>query len=168
MRRDRSVAIHGHSTAKTIVGPEPRNTRNPTSGCCARGRCPLHASSIPKGLCSPAQGREERATLIGLPKLFSGGEESLWGCSPQPPVNNFARRSEPLCEQDCCRAEGHAVTPRWMTNKLPVSFDEFTQSFAPARRLGSRRILRCRQSDVSAIRPSLNPSQRVRSAPATQ
>src|SRR5260221_12898766 len=128
----------------------------------------LGTTTILRGWSQLAQGCEERATLIGIPKLFIGGEESLWDHSPQPTVNNFARRSEPLCEQDCRRAKGHAVTPRWMTNTLPVSYDEFTQSFAPARRLGSKRILRCRQSDVSAIRPSLNPSQRVRCASTTQ
>ena len=101
-------------------------------------------------------------TLIGDPKLFTGGEESLWKLSPQPTVNNFARRPRRLVNNLCRRAESSAVTPRWVTNSLAVSFDELGESFAPARRLGPKRILRCRQSDVSSIRPSLDPSQRGR------
>ena len=107
------------------------------------------------------------ATLIGVPKLFIGGEERR-PLSPQPTVNNFARRSHRFCEQFGRRAERPAVTPRWMTNKQPVSFDESAQNFAPARCLGSRRILRCRQQHVSAIRPSLSPSQRARNLNSTQ
>ena len=96
-----------------------------------------------------------------------GGEESLQ-LSPQPTVNNFARRAEDFCEQVYRGPKRPAVTPRWMTNMQPVSFDELAQSFAPARRLDSKRILRCGQSDVSAIRPSLSPSQRVRNDKCTQ
>ena len=114
-----------------------------------------------------SQGSSFLATLIGVPKLFIGGEESF-PLSPQPTVNNFARRSNRFCEQDCRRAEWPAVTPRWMTNAQPVSLDESAQSFAPARRLGPRRILRCRQQNVSAIRPSLGPSQRARNSKSRQ
>lgn len=100
-------------------------------------------------------------SLIGVPKLFNSGEESL-GTSPQPMVNNFARRNAAFCEQDCRWAEWPVVTPRRVTNSPARSLDESGESFAPARRLGSKRILRCRQQDDSAIRPSLNPSQRAR------
>ena len=95
------------------------------------------------------QGSSFLATLIVGPKLFMGGEESLRQLSPQPTVNNFALRAENFCEQVCRGPERPAVTPRWMTNKQPVSLDELAQSFAPARRLDSKRILRCRHSDVS-------------------
>jgi len=100
--------------------------------------------------------------LIGNPKLFTGGEESLRKLSPQPTVNNFARRPRRLVNKLCLRAKRSAVTPRWVTNTPAVSLDELGESFAPARRLGPKRILRCRQSDVSSIRPSLDPSQRGR------
>src|SRR5438034_10846038 len=89
------------------------------------------------------------ATLIVGPKLFTGGEESLRQLSPQPTVNNFARRAQDFCVQVRRWPKRPAVTPRWMTNKQPVSLDELAQSFAPARRLDSKRILRCRQSNVS-------------------
>jgi len=115
----------------------------------------------------PTQGSSFLATLIGVPKLFAGGEESLWNLSPQPTVNNFARRVKDFCEQ-LRRAVRPALTPCWMTNTQPVSSDESAQSFAPARRLDSRRILRCGQSDVSSIRPSLSPSQRARNSNSTQ
>src|SRR5437762_5518855 len=101
------------------------------------------------------------ATVIDSPKLFTGGEESLRHLSPQPTVNNFARRAQNFCEQACRGPTRPAVTPRWMTNKQPVSLDESAQSFAPARRLDSKRILGCRQLDDSTIRPSLSPSQRA-------
>ena len=94
------------------------------------------ASYQPKGcrvLASPAR---TEATLIGVPKLFASGEESCREGSAQPMVNNFAARTRGFCEQDCRCAGRHAVTPRWMTNELPVSSDEFTQSFAPAAALG--------------------------------
>jgi len=58
--------------------------------------------------------------------------------------------------------KGPAGTPRWMTNNQPVSLDELAQSFALAWRLDSERILRCRQQECLAIRPSLSPSQRAR------
>jgi len=45
------------------------------------------------------QGSSFLATLIAAPKLFIGGEESLWERSPQPTVNNFARRVHDFCEQ---------------------------------------------------------------------
>jgi len=77
------------------------------------------------------------------------GEESLHHLSPQPIVNNFGRRATDFCAQLCRRPKRLAVTPRWMTNTQPVSCDELAQSFAPARRLDSKRILRCRQQDVS-------------------
>jgi hypothetical protein len=90
------------------------------------------------------QGSARRATLIVGPKLFTGGEES--SChSPQPTVNNFARRGADFCEHPLRGPEKPAVTPRWMTNKQPASLDELAQSFAPARRLDSKRILRCLQ-----------------------
>jgi hypothetical protein len=114
-----------------------------------------------------SQGSSFLATLIVLPKLFIGGEEMV-GRSPQPTVNNFAERAGRFCGQDVRRAEKHAVTPRWMTNKQPISPDESAQIFAPARRLDSRRILRCSQSDVSAIRLSPSPSQRVCNCKSTQ
>ncbi len=79
---------------------------------------------------------EDLATLIVGPKLFISGEESL-ALSPQPIVNNFARRRAEFCEQAYRRPERPAVTPRWMTNQQPVSLDELAQSFAPARRLDS-------------------------------
>src|SRR3989442_10980252 len=101
-------------------------------------------------------------TLIGVPKLFIGGEESPLQLSPQPTVNNFALRAHRAVNNFCPGARSPAVTPRWVTNSLIVSADELGESFAPARRLGSKRILRCRQPDVSAIRPSPSPSQRVR------
>ena len=57
------------------------------------------------------QGSSFLATLIGVPKLFTGGEESLWNLSPQPAVNNFARRNKHFCEQDCParKGRGHAT-----------------------------------------------------------
>lgn len=95
------------------------------------------------------QGSSFLATLIVAPKLFMGGEEGF-SLSPQPSVNNFALRAAKRCEQFCRGSEkGPAVTPRWMTNKQPVSPDELAQSFAPARRLDSKRILRCRYFNVS-------------------
>src|SRR5205809_4916527 len=100
--------------------------------------------------------------LIGVPKLFIGGEESPLQLSPQPTVNNFALRAHRAVNNFGPGARSPAVTPRWVTNSLIVSADELGESFAPARRLGSKRILRCRQPDVSAIRPSPSPSQRVR------
>src|SRR5438093_13527141 len=114
------------------------------------------------------QGSSFLATLIGVPKLFTVGEESPRQLSPQPIVNNFARRARPFCEQACRRPKRLAVTPRWMTNMPPGSLDELAQSFAPARRLDSKRILRCRQCDDSTIRPSLSPSQRARNIKCTQ
>ena len=98
----------------------------------------------------PSDGRRRTiATLIVGPKLFTVGEESPCRRSPQPNVNNFAVHATGLCEQLCRRLERPAVTPRWMTNKQPVSSDELAQSFAPARRLDSKRILRCRYFNVS-------------------
>ena len=99
------------------------------------------------GLITPGhitQGSSFLATLIVGPKLFTSGEESP-ALSPQPIVNNFARRGADFCEQTYRRPEWPAVTPRWMTNKQPASLDELAQSFAPARRLDSKRILRCPQ-----------------------
>ena len=131
-------------------------------------RAPQVATPLGLLFCASfTQGSSFLATLIGVPKLFAGGEESLWNLSPQPTVNNFARRVKDFCEQ-LRRAVRPALTPCWMTNTQPVSSDESAQSFAPARRLDSRRILRCRQSDVSAIRPSLSPSQRARNSNSTQ
>ena len=154
------------------VGPvrsiNPEGVEAPPLKHCQRSEQILAAT--PLGLIRVgtfSQGSSFLATLIGVPKLFIGGEESF-PLSPQPTVNNFARRSNRFCEQDCRRAEWPAVTPRWMTNAQPVSLDESAQSFAPARRLGPRRILRCRQQNVSAIRPSLGPSQRARNSKSRQ
>ena len=131
-------------------------------------RAPKVATPLGLLLGAPlAQGSSSLATLIVVPKLFAGGEESLWNLSPQPTVNNFARRAKDFVNK-IAPPERAAATPRWMTNTQPVSPDESAQSFAPARRLDSRRILRCRQSDVSAIRPSLSPSQRARNSNSTQ
>jgi hypothetical protein len=77
------------------------------------------------------------------------GEESLHDLSPQSIVNNFARRATDFVNNFAAGQKRLAVTPRWMTNMQPVSSDELAQSFAPARRLDSKRILRCRQQDVS-------------------
>jgi len=145
-----------------------RTKQQPQRGC--DPRCTLSKAETPLGFClsdSLPQGSSFLATLIGVPKLFAGGEESLWNLSPQPTVNNFARRAKDFVNK-IAPPERAAATPRWMTNTQPVSPDESAQSFAPARRLDSRRILRCRQSDVSAIRPSLSPSQRARNSNSTQ
>ena len=140
---------HGVATSAVQQPPKPK----PRWGFCLYDPLP--------------QGSSFLATLIGVPKLFAGGEESLWNLSPQPTVNNFARRVKDFCEQ-LRRAVRPALTPCWMTNTQPVSSDESAQSFAPARRLDSRRILRCGQSDVSSIRPSLSPSQRARNSNSAQ
>ena len=92
--------------------------------------------------------RVAAATLIVGPKLFMSGEETL-ALSPQPLVNNFARRTGPVCGQNLRRAERHAVTPRWMTNNQPISTDESAQSFAPARRLDSKTNTQMPTADVS-------------------
>jgi len=142
-----------------------RRKKQPQRGCDQRPK-----AETPLGFClfDPLpQGSSFLATLIGVPKLFADGEESLWNLSPQPTVNNFARRAKDFCEQ-LPRAVRPALTPCWMTNTQPVSSDESAQSFAPARRLDSRRILRCGQSHVSAIRPSLSPSQRGRNSNSAQ
>jgi hypothetical protein len=83
------------------------------------------------------QGSDQIATLIGDPKLFIGGEESPGIAPRSPTVNNFARRARKCCEQLFRGSKLPAATPRWMTNKQPVSTDELAQSFAPARRLDS-------------------------------
>src|SRR5712691_4962602 len=73
--------------------------------------------------------------------------------SPQPTVNNFARRVRDFCEQHY-RARKGAVTLRWMTNKQPVSLDESAQSFAPAQRLDSLTNTQMPTVGCVAIRPS--------------
>jgi hypothetical protein len=113
-------------------------------------------------------GGEESLVLIVDPTLFTGGEESLVLPSPQPTVNNLARRARATVDNLPPGAKSPAVTPRRVTNSLAVSCDEWGEKFAPARRWGSGRILRCGGFDLCAIRPSLSPSQRARRRHQTQ
>jgi len=171
----KALLAAGEQLWNTYKGCEERATlgnrrakQQPQRGCALR--CTLTKAETPLGfwLSDPLpQGSSFLATLIVVPKLFIGGEESLWNLSPQPAVNNFAGRAKDFVNK-IAPPERAAATPRWMTNTQPVSPDESAQSFAPARRLDSRRILRCRQSDGSAIRPSLSPSQRARNSNSTQ
>ena len=63
MRHSRGAPAPGRSKPRMVEKARIFRRLSAFARCCARGHCTLHASSIPKGLCPPAQGWEERATL---------------------------------------------------------------------------------------------------------
>ena len=108
-------------------------------------------------------------TLIGVPKLFIGGEESLGRLSPQPAVNNFAAHQIRLGYkwqfEACCAL----VTPGWedeYPDRKGLTFWE--RPSLPARRLGSKRILWMSRPELSAIRASRSQGQRAHAQQLTQ
>jgi hypothetical protein len=101
-------------------------------------------------------------TLVASPKLFTGGEESLWNLSPQPTVNNFAAHAMPTVNKLDFGANGSTVTPGW-EDEFPDPYvaTSWERLSLPARRLGSKRILKMSTDDVSPTRTSPSPSQRA-------
>ena len=100
--------------------------------------------------------------LVASPKLFTGGEESLWNLSPQPTVNNFAAHAMPTVNKLDLGANGSTVTPGW-EDEFPDPYvaTSWERLSLPARRLGSKRILKMSTDDVSPTRTSPSPSQRA-------
>jgi len=100
--------------------------------------------------------------LVASPKLFTGGEESLRNLSPQPTVNNFAARAMPTVNKLDLGANGSTVTPGW-EDEFPDPYvaTSWERLSLPARRLGSKRILKMSTDDVSPTRTSPSPSQRA-------
>lgn len=79
-------------------------------------------------------------------------------------VNNFASRAMKAVNKLGFGANGSTVTPgREDEFPGPHGATSKERLSLPARRLGSKRILQLSMFNVSAIRISLNPSQRARS-----
>ena len=141
--------------------PSPGSQRPSGRQDAALWNLDISAALNPEGMTSLTQGSARRATLIGNPKLFTVGEESLTHHSPQPTVNNFAPMLfEPVNKYGFGLACA-GLTPDWEDESCNPNDGTFKpRASLPVRCLDSKRILKCPALELSAIRASRSQGQR--------